>query len=73
MNATNDNGKKNPIKPHEMAKIEVKNFASPKPPIWRPGARQIANLATLGLPDRQFDNFGSTYQIFSQFIRFFVG
>ena len=47
MNATNDSGKKNPIKPHEMAKIEVKNFASPKPPIWRPGARQIANLAFL--------------------------
>ena len=47
LKTTNNNDKKDPTKPYEMAKNEVKNFASPKPPIWRPGDLQIANLAVL--------------------------
>ena len=49
VNTTNNSGKKESTKPYEMAKNEVKNFASPKLPIWRPGARQIANLEVLSI------------------------
>lgn len=49
VNTTNDSDGKKPSIPYKMTKNEVKKFALPKPPIWRSGARQTANLSIFDL------------------------